>query len=266
MSEESEAPKPSRLTLSSSKSQPEKQHSAPAPSSEVSSVKPIAELPPKKVEPPVTAPKPKLSPTPPPLAQKPAPRASEPVVKKVDETGRQMPLPPKKDNPLGSILIVAALLLILAAAGGGIWYLLRSDEPTATDEDAIPLEASPTNPVERAKATIATVPDRNLDTVLDTKSAPAPNDATAPAPQEAAASVATTEPLTGDLKQTVSQYLQNLHIGGVRTGARARIMLDGENYNINDTVDAATGLTFIGTRDQKLLFKDRDGIVYVKSF
>ena len=43
-------------------------------------------------------------------------------------------------------------------------------------------------------------------------------------------------------------------------------MLDGENYNINDTVDAATGLVFIGTRDQRLLFKDRNGIIYVKSF
>jgi len=158
-------------------------------------------------------------------------------------------------------MIVAALLLILAAAAGGIWYLFQSDQSEPTEE-AAPQEASPANPIERTKAVIDKVSDRTLDPVLEPQSAP---------PPEATAALETPEPAAGaaptrDLKETVSQYLQHAHIEGVRTGARARIRLNGENYNINDTVDATTGLIFIGTRDQKLRFKDSNGIVYHKSF
>jgi hypothetical protein len=169
---------------------------------------------------------------------------------------------------LSSILIVVAILFILAAAAGGIWFLLRSDEPEQlkSTEIAAPAAAA-SNPVERAKASIATVPDRNLDKALGTESAPEPSTQAAAEPIEAELSAI--EPsvvIPISLKESVSKYLQNIHIGGIRTGERARIMLDGENYNINDTVDAASGLVFIGTRDQRLLFKDRNGIIYVKSF
>ena len=234
------------------------------PSPDVRPVEPIAARPPIEapatVEPLATAPQSKLSPSPPPLVQSPAPRISEPVAKKVDETVRRMPSPPKKDNPLGSILIIAALLLILAAAGGGIWLLLSGDETTVSEEEATPLEPSPTNPVERAKTTIATVPEHNLDAMLEVEATPRMPEASVQVAEELKPTQLENH------KESVSQYLQTVHIGGLRTGVRARIMLDGKNYDLNDMVDDATGLTFIGTRDQKLRFKDRNGVIYVKSF
>ena len=160
------------------------------------------------------------------------------------------------------------MLFILAAAAGGIWFLLRSDGPEQLESAEITAPAAaPSNPIERAKASIATVPDRNLDKTLGTESAPEPITQLVAEPIVAELSPAETSPaIPTSLKESVSKYLQNIHIGGIRTGERARIMLDGANYNINDTVDAATGLVFIGTRDQRLLFKDRNGIIYVKSF
>tara|TARA_B110000285_G_scaffold24045_1_gene23144 strand:+ start:218 stop:1108 length:891 start_codon:yes stop_codon:yes gene_type:complete len=296
MSEESGEPTPPKLKLSSSRNQldkPQSALSASAPSSDNASLssktdtspletpiaasKPAPVLkatpPPVKVTPPtvkatpapVKATPPPVKLTPPPQAQKPAPRTSGSASAKIKEPATEAP---EKDNPLSSILIVAAILFILAAAAGGIWFLLRSDEPELVEgtEIAAPA-AAPTNPVERAKATIAAVPDRNLDKALDTESAPEPSTQAAAEPIEAELSAVEPSPvIPNSLKESVSKYLQNIHIGGIRTGVRARIMLDGENYNINETVDAATGLVFIGTRDQRLLFKDRNGTIYVKSF
>ena len=283
MSEESGDPKPSKLKLSSSKTQPDTPKSAPAAdlaagpdptSAPLADASPAAA--PKATSKQSSTPIPKA--TPPPLAKQPAPRVSNSTTKKVTKPVKNDPPAPEKDGPLGSILIIAALLFILAAAGGGIWFLLKSNEPESTDDATTTLEASPSNPVERAKATIATVPDRNLDSVLEAEATPDKSAASAPVAPVAPVAKPTqvtqvakptqvpqvTQPKS--LKETVSQYLQNVHIGGIRSGPRARIMLDGENYNINDTVQTTTGLIFIGIRDQKLLFKDSNGIVYVKSF
>ncbi len=218
--------------------------------------------------PPVEVKPPPVKLTPPPQAQQPAPRTSGSASAKIKESATAATESPKKDNHLSSILIVAAILFILAAAAGGIWFLLRSDEPEQVEgtEIAAPA-AAPSNPVERAKASIATVPDRNLDKALETE--PAPEPSTQVLAEPIAAELIAVEPsptIPISLKESVSKYLQNIHIGGIRTGERARIMLDGENYNINDTVEATTGLVFIGIRDQRLLFKDRNGIIYVKSF
>jgi len=292
MSEESGEPIPPKLKLSSSRNQPEKPQSARsanAPSSVNASLssktdaspletpstasKPAPVLkatppPAEVIPPPVKATPPPVKLTPPPQTQQPAPRTGGSASAKINESATATTEPAEKESPLSSILIVVAILFILAAAAGGIWFLLRSDEPEQlkSTEIAAPAAAA-SNPVERAKASIATVPDRNLDKALGTESAPEPSTQAAAEPIEAELSAI--EPsvvIPISLKESVSKYLQNIHIGGIRTGERARIMLDGENYNINDTVDAASGLVFIGTRDQRLLFKDRNGIIYVKSF
>ncbi len=292
MSEESGEPIPPKLKLSSSRNQPEKPQSArsaSAPSSVNASLssktdaspletpstasKPAPVLkatppPAEVIPPPVKATPPPVKLTPPPQTQQPAPRTGGSASAKINESATATTEPAEKESPLSSILIVVAILFILAAAAGGIWFLLRSDEPEQlkSTEIAAPAAAA-SNPVERAKASIATVPDRNLDKALGTESAPEPSTQAAAEPIEAELSAI--EPsvvIPISLKESVSKYLQNIHIGGIRTGERARIMLDGENYNINDTVDAASGLVFIGTRDQRLLFKDRNGIIYVKSF
>ncbi|MFQ3226153.1 MAG: hypothetical protein ACI8Z5_002423 [Lentimonas sp.] len=298
MTEESAEPKPNKLKLSSSRNQPDKQQSAPAPkeSTPVSpSVIPKADHKPKvtlrtastqtastPATPTPIAAKPVAKQTPPPVAKQPTPikatppqpRQSPPrISNSAPKPAEQPTIPtasaPLKDDPLGSILIVAALLSILVAAAGGIWYLFQSDQPAPTEE-AARLEASPTNPVERAKTAIASVPDRNLDHTIAPQAAPKPEVTTETKIEAIPETPQPTLPAeaapTVDLKAVVSNYLQTVHIGGVRTGAKARIMLNGENYNINDTVDTATGLIFIGTRDQKLLFKDPNGVTYVKSF
>jgi len=306
MSEESEEPKAPKLKLSSSRNQPEKLKSARSasatssasaslssktdaspletpstaskPAPVLKATPPPVEVKPSPVEvkpppvevkpPPVEVKPPPVKLTPPPQAQQPAPRTSGSASAKIKESATAATESPKKDNHLSSILIVAAILFILAAAAGGIWFLLRSDEPEQVEgtEIAAPA-AAPSNPVERAKASIATVPDRNLDKALETE--PAPEPSTQVLAEPIAAELIAVEPsptIPISLKESVSKYLQNIHIGGIRTGERARIMLDGENYNINDTVEATTGLVFIGIRDQRLLFKDRNGIIYVKSF
>lgn len=292
MSEESGEPTPPKLKLSSSRNQPDKPQSArsaSAPSSVNASLSsktdasaletpstaskpaPVLKATPPTAEvipPPVKATPPPVKLAPPPQAQQPATRTGGSASAKIDESATAAAEPAQKDSPLSSILIVVAMLFILAAAAGGIWFLLRSDGPEQLESAEITAPAAaPSNPIERAKASIATVPDRNLDKTLGTESAPEPITQLVAEPIVAELSPAETSPaIPTSLKESVSKYLQNIHIGGIRTGERARIMLDGANYNINDTVDAATGLVFIGTRDQRLLFKDRNGIIYVKSF
>jgi len=292
MSEESGEPIPPKLKLSSSRNQPDKPQSARSASarssvnaslssktdasplqtpSTASKPAPVLKATPATVEvipPTVKATPPPVKLTPPPQTQQPAPRTGGSASAKIKESATATTEPAEKESPLSSILIVVAILFILAAAAGGIWFLLRSDEPEQLESTEIAAPAAAAaNPVERAKASIATVPDRNLDKALGSESAPEPSTQAAAEPIEAELSAV--EPsvvIPISLKESVSKYLQNIHIGGIRTGERARIMLDGENYNINDTVDAASGLVFIGTRDQRLLFKDRNGIIYVKSF
>ncbi|MDG1300204.1 MAG: hypothetical protein P8R37_01275 [Opitutae bacterium] len=266
MSDESGEPVPPKLKLSSSSKQPEKSQSArPAIAAPSVNASHPGKTDSSLLETPKAASKQvvRLRATPPPLAQKADLRTSDNTSPKIKETATE---PSEKDNPLSSILIIAAILFILAAAAGGIWLLLRSDKPELVEglETAAPA-ANPSNPVERAKVTIATVPERNLNEALDPKSAQEPgNEAVAELSHEAI--VEPSPANSTSLKESVSKYLQNVHIGGVRMGAQARIMLDGSNYKINDNVDAATGLIFIGIRDQRLLFKDSNGTIYVKSF
>ena len=110
------------------------------------------------------------------------------------------------------------------------------------------------------------MPARNLDTVIDSQEAPNSAVVTAEAPAPTTTKAAVDAAASQALKQAVSIYLQSVHIGGVRTGPRARIMLNGENYDINDIVETTIGLKFIGTRNQKLLFQDPNGVTYAKSF
>jgi hypothetical protein len=71
---------------------------------------------------------------------------------------------------------------------------------------------------------------------------------------------------TEELKDAVAQFLNSASIGAVKPGPQARIMLNHDNYNISDVINPSTGLRFIGTKVTRLVFKDRNGIFYVKSF
>jgi len=309
MSEESGEPKSRKLKLSSSRSQPANQESATTakptfsatPTPEVNSrpkvalkttstdatPTPAAATPATNSAPPPL--KEQAAPaqnTPPPLKQNTAPRSASPPLPSAGQVARPAPSPPPKDDPLGSLLIITGLLFILAAAAGGIWYLFQSDQSEPADDEtteAATEKVTYTNQIERAKATIESVPARSLDEVIDMSEPPTPEVVTTQATSNANSTTIADKTLNAEaaataqaaadaaaarqaLKETVSTYLQSVHIGGVRTGPRARIMLNGENYDINDIVDPTIGLKFIGTRDKKLLFKDPNGVTYVKSF
>lgn len=158
-------------------------------------------------------------------------------------------------HSLGGLLVVVALFLIVAAAATGIWYLLHSATTTANNNRTT--EVSTNNPVQAVKQTIENVQGDKFEMGLNQTIT---NHASI---QKLAAD---TNSRVINLRDAVTDYLQNADISGVRTGSNARIMLNGESYNINDVVDQGTGLKFIGTRNQQLRFKDRNEIVYLKSF
>lgn len=226
---------------------------------------------------------------PPNLPSKPAPTEHDGSGRKVEEAISQIGDEKKSHGILTSIVIIFILLAILGGSGYGLYYILRSptdttDAPTAAEEkaeDAGTEEASdtpPSGPITKAKAAIAKM--QNAATDLEEEKAPAPIEQ---APQEVeevnepeATESAVPPPVTDaktsappvDSSQTdaVSAILQSAHVGGVRTGDRPKLILNGQSYNKGDLVDPETGLRFIGLRDKKLAFQDAQGVVYIKSF
>lgn len=239
---------------------PEKAHTAPAPA-EAPTVKPT------------------LAPPPLPAANEPQPADAAPS--RAIETAVSSGEP--KGSPLGSIFMILLLLLLLGGAGAGIWYLLQAKDNTPIEETPelvihqgspppAPIEEAPSEgPIAKAKNILAKLPFNSEPEAA----APQATTPEAPAPAEASAESApvvlqTSAPKTitgsGNIREQVTTFLTSVHIGGVRSGANARVMLNGEYYNIGDIVEQSTGLVFKGTNEQKLEFMDRNGIRYRKSF
>ena len=194
------------------------------------------------------------------------------------------------------MLIIGILLLILAAAAAGIWYLLRSappqsstgQPPAAVQRAEVQAEAATTTAATESAATESAAAEQSGS--ADSRIQPAPStampqadlrDTAAPKVRTLAVSPLTTDgapPAVGRVETSrmeqantavtdaASQFLRNVHIGALRTGNQAKVMLNGVYYAINDVVDAETELRFLGTRAQQLVFKDRNGTIYVKSF
>lgn len=59
------------------------------------------------------------------------------------------------------------------------------------------------------------------------------------------------------------EWVANLRIGSVRTGAKPRILIEKTSYDVGDTVNQQMGITFEGYNAEKrvLLFKDRSGAI-----
>lgn len=95
--------------------------------------------------------------------------------------------------------------------------------------------------------------------------APAPDPAPEVSPISTPNITPTIETDTG-LSLAVSEYLTRAHVGGVRTGDRPKLILNGESYQPGDIVDPTSNLRFIGLRDGKLAFQDSQGTIYIKSF
>lgn len=211
----------------------------------------------------------------------------------------------KRKGLLISIIVILLLLGILGGSGYGLYYLLMSSEKTPDAPTPTPAanivkaskqepEASSeqttskstlSQPIAKAKAVVTKIQDQDPEAAWkesEEVSAPAPplseahpevelppsESTTHPQPPEdlKPAPAAPTPQVHSNLTNAVSAFLQKAHIGGVRTGERPKLILNGSSYDQGDLIDSKTGLRFIGLRDKKIAFQDAQGTVYVKSF
>ncbi len=227
---------------------------------------------------------------PPELPSKPAPVIEDGSSEKLEEAISSIAEEKKSHNLILSIVIILILLGILGGSGYGLWYVLRAPSGNSPKETSAGLAPSKeaaqqsdglfSNAVAKAKETIAKVEDAAVDEALDMKAAPAVPDAPPPPVQEKTETTETALPeenfeppppqsgkmVDQALVGVVSEYLASIHIGGVRTGERPKVIIEGVSYEVGDLLVAETGLRFAGLRNGKLAFKDENGVVYLKSF
>ena len=230
------------------------------------------------------------SPSPPPphtRSQSPSPTKSAAHIEAVIHSLDKEKAPKtQRSSMLPSIIMILVLLLVLGGAGFGLWKVLlasndmedNSGSRTNSTVTALPAKPKPNTPIQKAKATIAKVPDTDLAAIVGNLP-PTPNrntaipvsiqqnkpDVVVPKQPKQPKQQASNRLIEAN-KQAASNFLSNIHIGGVRTGERPIIILDGERYNVDDVVHVETDLKFHGLRDGRLAFRDRNGIVYLKSF
>ena len=225
---------------------------------------------------------------PPELPSKPQPVQDDGSGRKVEEAIGRIGEQKKSRGMLTSIIVIVLLLAILAGSGYGLYYIFQNPaeiKPSTVAEAQKPLkpeagpessDGPPGGPIEKAKTAIAKVPELEKELTEEEEKAP-------PSPDEVAETANTgersgTAPVAGEnpppptaavdasMTESVSKFLQSAHIGGVRTGSNPKLILNGKSFNQGDLVDADIGLRFIGFRDEKLAFRDDQGIVYIKSF
>ncbi|MEN8829907.1 MAG: hypothetical protein ABF322_06290 [Lentimonas sp.] len=206
----------------------------------------------------------------------------------------------KTDSPLLSIAIIAALFLILAAVAVGIQLVLMptpEETPTAetpaAENQAVTAppthEVTPTaqpkkaitSQIARTKEVIATVPVMetipNISEPPPTAKAPTQinitsNEVTSAkstpvdVAQESTQQMQASAEKRAEIRDAATLYLAGTHIDGLRNGSKPKVMINAESYLVGEIVDETTGLSFEGLKDGKILFKDRNGLYYLKSF
>jgi hypothetical protein len=200
----------------------------------------------------------------------------------VEEAMAQTHEEKKHKGLLGSIVVILGLLILLGACSYGLYYVLMSPSEDANTTDSaesanLPEEGKEasgnrlTGPIAKAKQVVAEMQDPESAWIEEK----APMPVEKPSQQEIEAKpvaiaeavpVASTPSVDSSTTSAVSEFLKNAHIGGVRTGNRPKLLLNGQNYDQGELIDPGTGLRFIGLRDQKLAFQDAQGITYIKSF
>jgi len=197
--------------------------------------------------------------------------------------------PAAKNSLLPSLLVIVLLLVILAGCGFGIWWILKpSGSESETVSEASPGAASASEatstqavsgPIQKAKDTLNQLPLPELDAIKSTgdpsptdksptavKTPAKPIEETPPAKEAATQTTSKNSELVEKSQQEVSAFLSDMHIGGLRQSANPMILIDGQNYQVGDIVHEATGLKFIGLRKERPAFRDRHGVVYLRSF
>lgn len=198
---------------------------------------------------------------------------------------------------LPSVIVILLLFGLLGGAGYGLWLVLQSpSEQNAGEVANDPATGDParSNPIERAKAVIKKIPVAELEAVTNDLDGKTPDEKRAEIAQEAQGGEPVSENFEPALlapkveakleevsdpppasptnkaieanKQNVSLYLSNVHIDGVRTGEQPVVMIKGQRYVVGDLLHPETGLKFDGLQKGRLAFRDRHGIVYLRSF
>jgi hypothetical protein len=211
---------------------------------------------------------------PPPLPARPTLSADDALEEALDRVSDSEK---SSSSPLLSIVIIVVLLGILGGSGYGPWYILKGSSGGAVDETVAEEsngEGFFGDPIKEAKEAISAIPVEELEEVVtDSANSSSPSSE----PTEAAVVTPTnpvaTAPLTPqvpnvdqELVRAVSGFLSEVHIGGVRTGERPMVIINGASYSKGDLVEPETGLLFSGIRNGKLAFTDENGVVYLKSF
>ena len=208
---------------------------------------------------------------PPPELPSPPPIVNDGSIQKIEEAIDSIGESKKSNSALISVLVILFLLALLGGAGYGMYYVLqplssntdaevgKSEESSTSDKSGNLLS----NPIAKAKAAIASIPSSSVEESIPTEET-YEEVAAKPEPEP--------EPSAPPLEviqrgnDSASKFLTDVHVGGVRSGERPKVILNGESYVPGDLVDERFGLRFIGLRDGKLAFRDETGIVYVKSF
>lgn len=222
----------------------------------------------------VDAKKPKVEEQPPPnQPSKPETPASDGRGRNLEETVNRIDDEEKSRGILTSIMVILVLLALLGGSGYGLYYILQSPtengNPSSSEDGKAVDEATEkesdgllSGPIARAKDTIAKIPGSEIDMGEGTSTSTAGASIKNNDLDSAGTAPAANSSRTG----SAPDFLRDAHIGGVRTGDRPKLILNGKSYEKGDMVDTDTGLSFIGFHDKKLAFRDAQGIVYVKSF
>lgn len=229
---------------------------------------------------------------PPELPSRPASIVSDGSGEKLEEAIKQIGDEAEEKKSMSglltSLVIIFILIAILGGTGYGLYYVLKSPGESGEPSSAKTSETTDTEgdsggflsgSITKAKAAITKKTGNDASAAEDADLAEelAPSVQTAEdATAEATKTTETTktaetaktnqESAATATESSVAEFLKTAHIGGVRTGERALLILNGESYKKGDLIHPEYGLRFIGFRDEKLAFRDDKGIIYIKSF
>lgn len=203
----------------------------------------------------------------------PATAIDEGASPKPEKAIQQLSEPKKAHNIFVSLLVITLLLGLLGGSAYGLYYVLRPapavapappQNKAARGNESDGLHSSS---IAKAKVAIAKIPAGPEEEVTaQSEKAPAAELAEPESGRTESINRPLTETKTAAGEEAIASFLTSAHIGGLRTGDRPKVLLNGESYVPGDLVDARLGLHFSGIRKGKLAFKDEKGIIYLKSF
>lgn len=202
---------------------------------------------------------------PPPGAKKPSEGAPEKVESAAKPAGRK------------KLLLIGGGVLGVAMLGAGYFLFLQSpaEPPLPPPKRALPaVVANPTSvPGQAVSAAQTAVAKANeqMAPLNEAIAADQPAVGSAPVPEPATVAAAAPPPVeVAEIDRTpippsvaFREWVANLRIGSVRTGAKPRILLDRTSYDVGDTVNQQLGITFEGYNPdtRMIIFKDRSGAI-----